>query len=171
MPDRWYVVQSIPRMEGWAVENLLAAGFQSYWPRHVVEQKKVVAGERYRSMYPSYLFVNFDVKNDPWRAVCSTRGVKRVLGATEETVVPLPVGFVESMKMAAPDGVIDLPKVNPIVFSPGDALKVIDGPLAGHTGTMQFSEKGRVALLLSLLGRENVVYLPADRVAYAEAPL
>jgi hypothetical protein len=37
----------------------------------------------------------------------------------------------------------------------------------GYKGIMQYSEKGRVSVLLSLLGRKINVLLPIDKVIYA----
>lgn len=171
MADRWYVVQTIPRMEPWAIENLLKCGFNSYWPRYPAAGRRSVAGEKFRSVFPSYLFSQFDKDIDPWRNICSTRGVRKILGASEDGVQPLPRGFVEMMMTDAPTGVIAAPNDNVVVFKCGESLRITDGPLAGHVGVMQKSEKGRIALLLSLLGRENTVILPVDRVTYAGAAL
>lgn len=171
MAERWYVVQTIPRMEKWAVDNLIENGFQTYWPRYMVKIKNRPKAEKYRSVFSSYVFAKFDSILDPWRSICSTRGVRRILGASEEDAVPLPCGFVEMMLTDNPSGVIEAPENNAIVFKTGDQIKIVDGPLAGHVGVMKYSERGRIALLLSLLGRENIVYLAADRVTYAGAPL
>ena len=171
MAERWYVVQTLPRMESWAIENVIKSGFNAYWPRYKVDVHGRPNAEKYRSVFPSYVFVNFDILTDPWRAICSARGVRKILGATEDNAVALPRGFVEMMMTDAPTGVIPVATEAGVVFRAGDPIKITDGPLAGHVGVMKFHEKGRVALLLSLLGRENVVYLPVDRVAYAGAPL
>lgn len=171
MADRWYVVQTLPRMEGWAVENLLKAGFDSYWPRYTVKVRGRPMAEKYRSVFPGYMFAQFDCDIDPWRAICSTRGIRRVLGAKEDGVIALPAGFVETMMADAPSGIIEASEKETVMYKPGDQIKITDGPLAGHVGIMKYSEKGRVALLLSLLGRQNTVILPVDRVCYAGAPL
>lgn len=171
MPDRWYVAQSIPRMENWAVDNLLRQGFNAYWPRYEVKVKGRPAVDKFRSVFPGYLFVNFDVLADPWRDICSTRGIRRVLGARDDGAVALPKGFVETMLTDSPSGVIEAPENDGVIFKQGDELKILDGPFAGRTGVMKFKEKGRVALLLTLLGRENTVILPVDRLIYAGAPL
>lgn len=171
MGERWYVVQSIPRMEGWALENIIADGFNAYWPRYKVSVKGRPAAEKYRSVFPGYMFVAFDTALDPWRNICSVRGVRKILGASDDGASALPRGFVEMMMTDVPSGILEQPTDEQVLFKAGDSLRIDDGALKGHVGIMKFHEKGRVALLLTLLGRENVVYLPADRVSYAGAAL
>jgi transcription antitermination factor NusG len=171
MAERWYVVQSIPRMEGWALENIVLGGFQAYWPRYKVNVKGRPNAEKFRSLFPSYVFAAFDAKQDPWRSICTTRGVRRILGANEENATALPRGFVEMMMTDSATGVLEQPTDDRVLYQAGEQLRIVDGPLKGHVGTMKFHEKGRIALLLSLLGRENIVYVPTNRLSYAGAPL
>lgn len=174
MALRWYVAQCMPRYEGWAVKNVLqqsSEGFGVYWPRYETTKKNVIGRAYNRGVFPGYIFVQFDCYQPRWRQICHTFGIRKVLGATDNGASPLPFGFVESMIEAAPSGLIDLPKETGPVFNVGDQLKINEGPLAGKVGIFQYSEKGRVALLLSLLGAERSVILPVDKVSYAGASL
>lgn len=168
MVARWYVAQVVPRCEAWAIKNARAQAFEVFWPRYEL-QRKVGSAKYYKGVFPGYIFVNFDVFDDSWRGICHTFGIKRVLGATDYGASSIPYGFVENMIEAAPDGLIDIPKQECLKFNYGDKLKVIDGPFAGRVGIFQQSEKDRVALLLSLLGRETRVYFAIDKVTYAGA--
>lgn len=171
MVARWFVAQCQPRMELWAIKNAAAQEFDVYWPRYEVKQKRGIGRSYQKGVFPGYIFVSFDVADGYWRSIFSTFGIRRVLGATDFGASALPSGFVETMMEAAPTGIIELPKEDTVQYSIGDQLKITEGPMAGKVGIFKYSEKGRVALLLSLLGRENIVYLPADRVTYAGAPL
>jgi transcription antitermination factor NusG len=71
----------------------------------------------------------------------------------------------------SPTGVVEMQRPVEAVFKYGDTVKIIEGPLAGRCGIFQHSEKGRVALLLSLLSRETSVIMSANQVSYAGATL
>lgn len=171
MVARWYVAQCLPRCEGWAIKNAAACDFETFWPRYETSVKRGALRQYYRGVFPGYIFVNFDTDDYSWRRICSTFGVRRILGATERGAPALPYGWVETMMTAAPTGVIELPKAAVAQFKPGDPLKITEGPLAGRVGVFQYSEKGRVSLLLSLLSRETSVIIPLDKVSYAGATL
>ena len=171
MADRWYVAQVMPRCEGWAIKNALRQEFGAYWPRYELKRKSGIGRSYFKGVFPGYMFVQFDTEAPGWKAICHTYGIRRVLGANEFGATPLPVGFVEGIMSGAPDGLIEEPKIEGIKFNVGDELKIIEGALEGHKGIMQYSEKGRVALLLTLLGRKISVYLPCDKVQYAGAEI
>lgn len=171
MVARWYVAQCLPRCEGWATESLQRLDFDSFWPRYETTVKKSSLRNYYRGVFPGYMFVNFDTAYSDWRRICSVFGVRRVLGASENGATPLPQGWVEGMMAAAPTGVIELPQADAVMFKAGDPLRITEGPLAGKVGIMQYSEKGRVMMLLSLLSRETSVIIPSHQVTYAGAAL
>jgi transcriptional antiterminator RfaH len=171
MVARWYVAQCLPRCEGWAIKNASAQEFPTFWPRYETPNKHGALRQYYRGVFPGYIFVNFDTDDYSWRRICSTFGVRRILGATDAGAPPLPHGWVETMIESAPTGVIELPKETAAQFKAGDPLKITEGPLAGRIGVFQYSEKGRVSLLLSLLSRQTSVIIPLDKVSYAGAVL
>ena len=171
MVARWYVAQVKPRCEGWVVKNAVGAGFACFWPRYELKRKVGSGSCYFKGVFPGYMFVRFDNHDGHWRKVCHLYGIKRILGATDDGATPLPHGFVESMMTVAADGIIEMPKENVAVFNAGDELRITEGPLAGHVGVLKYSEKGRVALLLTLLGGQNQVILPSDKVVYAGASL
>jgi transcriptional antiterminator RfaH len=171
MTARWYVAQCHPKCEPWALKNSLKQQFRSYWPRYELRRKIGAGSVYYKGVFPGYIFVEFDTQEPGWKSICSTYGIRKILGANEYGAQPLPYGFIEGMMAGAQDGLIEAPKTDGVKFNVGDELQILDGPLTGHKGIMQYSEKGRISLLLTLLNRKISVILPSDKVQYAGASL
>lgn len=163
MAQRWYVVKTVPKQEHWAVNNLKVLGFGAFWPRFAKVRlrgnKKVLSC---RSVFPGYLFVEFDMEFDDWRRINGVYGVRRLM-MLGDYVPAVPCGFVENIIRAAANGLIhEEEKI--MGFRQGEVLKIVSGPLEGRIGICQMSETGRVSLLLSLLGRETKVIIRCDQV-------
>ena len=160
----WHVAQCIPHRERLALRNVAAQGFQAYWP-HYMCKSRVGIGKTYeRSLFPGYLFVQFDTALDQWKRICSSYGIRKILGATDYGVPSLPTSFVESMIATAEDGLLPNPADAGVDYKKGDELTILDGPLAGYSGIMQYAEGGRIMLLLSLLNRKISVVCPIDKL-------
>lgn len=168
MSDRWYVVQTKNRCEQFAVDNLVAQGYRVFYPAY---RKTVLKGkkrfENTLPLYPSYLFVCFDIEKDHWRSIFGTRGVVTILSSAEDSASPLPVGFVEAMIDALDkNGFVDLStSVEALVqYAPGTKLRVKDSAFNGLVGVCLESTANRISLFLSLLSSRIKVNLPLSAV-------
>jgi transcriptional antiterminator RfaH len=85
----WYAVYTHPREEHVAEENLLRQGFATYWPRY---RKRARHARKVQdvpsSLFPRYLFTQFDAGQSGWRAIQSTRGI---VGLVRQGLEPIPV--------------------------------------------------------------------------------
>lgn len=144
---RWYVVQTQFKKEDMAQWNLRAQGFTVYCP--MINDTTYVFG--------GYVFVQMDIDTCRWRSINGTRGCKRVMCMDPEMPSPIPNGMIEEMMRQDANGgfVKNIEKA----FAIGDRLKILDGPLTGHVGECIATTKGRIQLLLHILGGENKVYL------------
>jgi transcriptional antiterminator RfaH len=80
--------------------------------------------------------------------------------------LPSPTEVIADLKGRETGGLIDLPK--PPKFRPGDRLRVIHGPFAGHVGLYAgMKPRERVEVLLAILGGSQRVTLAADAVEQA----
>src|SRR5262245_58816875 len=86
---RWYLVHCKPREDQRAVENLERQHFECYRPLRAFERlrdgRKYLAAE---ALFPGYLFIRLDHRNDNWHVIRSTRGVHQIVRFNE---YPLPV--------------------------------------------------------------------------------
>ena len=163
---RWYVVQTRPHAELEAQEHLRRQGFTTYLrkltkPRRHARRVEMVS----RPLFPRYLFVLIDTINQRWRAVRSTVGVIALVGS-EDGPTPLRPGIMEALREQ--EGADGFFHARGDSFSPGAAIRVMDGLFASCLGFFEaMSEGQRVSVLLNLLGRRVSVVLDAQSVAAA----
>lgn len=155
----WYVVQTKPKQEDRAVLNLKRWGVETLAPRLRELRSSRAAGASYRiaPLFPGYVFARFDAAA-LLAKVRLTRGVSRVVGFGE-SATPLSDAAVELIRVRMrEDG-----SVRPDPLQPGDAVRIVDGPLRSLLGVFERSLRGedRVLILLSLMGSQARVQLPA----------
>ena len=165
--ERWYAVCCKPRQEAVAEENLLRQGFQVYLPRIRMRQRRRGAWiDAVEVLFPRYIFIRIDPKLRSTAAVRSTRGaVGMVRFGGQPAVVPDAVMDALRQREDAASGMHEDKRP---LFNAGDAVKLVDGPLAGMEAvfTEQDGDK-RVIVLLELLGKANKVTVSRDWIARA----
>lgn len=148
----WCVAIVKSREIGLATENLYKQGFEAYNPLIKKFSKKF--GSVLVPLFPGYLFVK--IRDDgQWRAICSTVGVYKLILASPEAPAVLPKNWVETL-MSHGDYVSSVEEV--FGFKVGDKVKFSKGIMEGKDGVCTFIAQDRIAILLSLLNREVVVY-------------
>lgn len=165
---RWYVAQVLSQKESYAAEHLARQGFKTFCPRfhrtrsHARKRETVLA-----PLFPGYIFVKFDIKEDRWLAVNSTRGVLRLVGPGPSAPSSVGAELIDLLMSRCTAGV--LTKL-PQYIQPGYRVRINAGPLAGQIAAIEtLDDRGRVSVLLSLLGTEHSVRLSADQLAPLEA--
>ena len=113
-------------------------------------------------LFPRYIFTVVDRSRDRWRSINGTFGVDRLLMSGGEPQ-PVPHGLVESLIRATDaEGNVHFG----FALREGQNVKVIAGPFANLIGSLEkLDERGRVRVLLELLGATIPVALPAHLVA------
>ena len=156
----WTAAQLQPQRDGLALHCLRQAGFQTYAPR--LREPRTVHGRavvRTPLLFPGYLFVLIELQ---WSRARWSPGVVRIVlnGGTPAVV---PDGVIAALKARETGGLIELPR--PPKFRPGDRVRLLHGPLAGHVGLYAgMKPRERIEVLLSLLGGRQRVTLPRDDV-------
>jgi len=167
MGVRWYVVHTQAQGEGRADLNLRRQGFVTYLPRYLRSRRHARRTETVaRPLFPRYLFVALDIARDRWRAVQSTFGVSDLV-IVGNYPVPLPDGVVDEIR--AREGEQGYVKLGlPSGVKPGSPIRLVDGIFADHRGVLErLADDHRVAVLLSLLGREVRVFVRAASIGAA----
>jgi transcriptional antiterminator RfaH len=113
-------------------------------------------------LFPRYIFTVVDRSRDRWRSINGTFGVDRLLMSGGEPQ-PVPHGLVEGLIRATDaEGNVHFD----FALREGQNVKVIAGPFANLIGSLEkLDEKGRVRVLLELLGATIPVALPAHLIA------
>lgn len=160
--ERWFAVCCKPRQETVAEENLLRQGFHVYLPRIRLRQRRRGRWvDAIEVLFPRYIFIRVDPERRSTATVRSTRGVTGLVRfGGQPAVVPDAVMDTLKRREDADSGMH--PDSRP-AFSAGEAVKLVDGPLAGMEGvfTEQDGDK-RVIVLLELLGKANKVSVSRD---------
>jgi transcriptional antiterminator RfaH len=159
----WCAAQLQPQRDGLAQICLRQAGFEIYAPRlrehRAAHGRKVV---RTPLLFPGYLFVLIELQ---WHTARWSPGVVRIVlnGGTPAAV---PDGVIAQLREREVKGLIELPR--PPKFHPGDRVRVLHGPFAGHIGLYAgMKPRERVEVLLAILGGAQRVTLAADAVEQA----
>jgi len=164
---QWFVVHTQPSKESVAQKHLSEQGFEAYMPkfkktrRHARKVEEILA-----PLFPRYLFVGIDLEVDQWRSVQGTRGVSYLLVQDNQPAI-VPSEIIQGLKnQENADGLVSIDDLR--FFTKGDKVRVLDGAFKDYVAVFEkMDDKQRVQLLLSCLGREVNVYLPAHAVEAA----
>lgn len=160
----WYAVNTHPHQEERARFNLRRQGYEVCLPRLRKTRRHARRTDTVLTpLFSGYLFLHLAPELQAWRAINATFGVRRLL-CEGERPCPLPAGFVEALEQRMDlNGAVAQPEGE---FTVGEPLRLLSGPFADHIGTMlHVADKDRIALLLSLLGREVKVVVSRRQVA------
>ena len=165
--ERWYAVCCKPRQEAVAEENLLRQGFHVYLPRIRMRQRRRGHWlDTVEVLFPRYIFIRIDPLRRSTATIRSTRGAVGLVRFGGQPAV-VPDAVMDALKQRE-DAASGLHEDKRPLFSAGEAIKLVDGPLAGMEGifTQKDGDK-RVIVLLELLGKANKVAVSRDWIARA----
>lgn len=165
--NQWCVAYTQPGKEIMARQNLEAQGFEVYLPRFRKVRRHARRVDHVLSpLFPRYLFVAIDTDTQRWRSVNGTRGISYLLSA-DDMPLAVPGRVVENLQSQEEDGEI-VPVNSLSLLAPGAELQVIDGAFSGQSATFESMDGNqRVQLLLSFMGRQTRISLPAHAVEAA----
>jgi transcription antitermination factor NusG len=151
----WACAQTEPRREAAAKHFLELARYQVYLPRlRLVRPSRGRRVETRPVLFPSYLFVLITVG---WWTARWCPHVIRLLTAGDGPL-HVPDAIVNGIKEREVGGLVELPGRD--AFKPGDQVRILQGPLAGHLGLYAgMRPHERVLVLLALLGGQQRVEL------------
>lgn len=155
----WFVAETLPRSEARAELQLRRQDFTCFLPRfrktrsHARRVEHVLA-----PVFPGYIFVSFDPDRDPWRSVNGTLGVRRLVGPDNGRPLAMPAAAMAAL-LARCEGNLMVSQFDSLAA--GRKVKVLSGPLADRIATIEeCDDKGRVHILLNLLGGPSMVQVP-----------
>ena len=160
--ERWYVVRTLAQRERHAVQQLTNQGYRAFLPLHLKNRRHARRVETVSApLFPRYLFTILDRTWDRWRSINGTLGVEHLLMCAGEPQ-PVPHGLVENLILAADqDGTVHFD----YALHQGQIIKVTAGPFVDLVGRLErLADKGRVSVLLELMGGSVRVALPQDLV-------
>jgi transcriptional antiterminator RfaH len=148
----WYLIHSKPRQEKCALENLERQGYPCYLP--TLPAEKLRRGQLRVSdepLFPRYLFIRLGQGDTAksWAPIRSTKGVSQLVRFGSE---PAKVDDALVEQLRAHEAALQAEPER--LFSPGERVRVADGPFAGIEGVYQMAEgERRVMVLIELLNK------------------
>jgi transcriptional antiterminator RfaH len=132
MQAQWFVIQSKPRQEMKACQELQKQGYEVFLP--TIEVEKILGGKRIQKeepLFSRYLFIQLNQTNSDWGPLRSTRGVSGGLVRFGSTIPSLSDKQLSAIK----NWVAQLPKKD--CFLPGQFVQMIAGPFSGMQGVFE----------------------------------
>jgi len=171
---QWFVIHTYSGYENKVKKNLdhriATMGMEDRIFEVVVpveEEVEMRSGKRVtlqRKIFPGYVLVNMTMNDESWYMVRNTPGVTGFVGSGTKPI-PLEPREVQSILRRMED---DTPRIK-VSFTPGQTVKIVEGPFADFTGTVDdiYPEKGKVKVLVSFFGRETPIeldFLQVERI-------
>ena len=151
MARAWYLVQSKPRNEARALENLVRQGYETYLP--LMEVERLQRGKLLKKMeplFPRYLFLHLEEGNDNWGPIRSTLGVAGMVRFGQAYAV-----VSDEVMAAVRERTQDIKKS---LFESGDNVRVVSGPLLGLEGVFEIADgEQRSFVLLEFMQKQQRV--------------
>ena len=111
-----------------------------------------------RKVYPGYVLVKMVYSDDTWHVIRNIRGVTGFVGTSSNDPTPLSDDDVYAMGVEKKEIIVN--------YAVGDTVRILDGPLASFTVTVESIEidKNAVSVVVSMFGRETPVEFELDQV-------
>jgi transcription termination/antitermination protein NusG len=173
---KWYIVHTYSGHENKAkltlLERVRNANLTEYFGDVLVPTESVVEnvkGQRRtttRKFFPGYMFVQMVLDDRTFHLVKNTPKITGFLGGTKPT--PVPEREITGVQTNAAEGKTGKPKTR-VVFEPGDSVRVVDGPFANFSATVEEvkADKQKLKVSLSMFGRATSVELDFAQVEKA----
>ncbi len=173
MAKHWYVIHAYSGFEKQAArslkEHIANAGMQDQFGDIMVPTEEVVemkGGQKRtseRKFFPGYILINMELTDDTWHLV---KGVPKITGFIGGGNRPAPISDkeAESILQRVKEGV-EKPRPK-FSFTPGEQVRVIDGPFQDFNGTVEDvnSDKNKLRVSVSIFGRMTPVELDFSQV-------
>jgi transcription termination/antitermination protein NusG len=173
MAKQWYIIHTYSGFEKKVKESLegrvAAFGLTDRIGRVMIPTEDVVevrGGKKIvsaRMFYPGYVLVEMEMDDDTWHVVRSTPRVTGFVGSGQ-TPSPLSEQEVENILHRVTTSA-DKPKPK-LVFERNEQVRIVDGPFANFTGTVEEVNADRSTLKISvtIFGRSTPVELDFAQV-------
>lgn len=166
MSHSWYLVYTKPKQENVALLNLQQQGFHAYLPLYKNFKNTLGSGYLgFEAMFPRYVFFQPANAAQSIASARSTRGVVSLVrfgfepAVVKDHTVQAIRQFEESRNNAG------LAEISPL--QPGTSVRFKHAALKGLQGLVKSVSSKRVAVLLELLGQDQLVHVGHNQLELA----
>jgi transcriptional antiterminator RfaH len=162
--DAWYVLYTKPHKETLVNQQLEERELATFFP-YVQYDRGYGRGVRLEPLFPSYLFVRVDLTSSAASGLTWLVGVRHLV-SFEDRPARVPDAVVEALEARLAPFTKKVLAETEVLFSPGETVRILSGPLAGLEGIFQRGVSGsqRVQILLNMLGQWSRVDLDARQL-------
>ena len=175
MSKKWYAIQSFAGSElavKRAIENTLTElGWKEKLGEVIVPTEEVIDiknGKKRiteRCIYPGYVFVeleDLDKNTQLWQKIQSLPKVGGFIGESNKPT-PLSKSDIDLIIQKAQQKSAPKPKIS---FAHGETVRIVEGPFANFTGTVEEYDlsQGKLKLDVTIFGRSTPVEIPHTQV-------
>jgi transcriptional antiterminator NusG len=172
---KWYAIQSFAGSElavKRAIENMLTElGWRDKLGEIIVPTEEVIDiknGKKRiteRCIYPGYVFVeleDLDKNTQLWQKIQSLPKVGGFIGESNKPT-PLSKSDIDLIIQKAQQKSAPKPKIS---FAHGETVRIVEGPFANFTGTVEEYDlsQGKLKLNVTIFGRSTPVEIPHTQV-------
>jgi transcriptional antiterminator RfaH len=151
----WYLVQSKPKAETLAQNNLLAQNYTVYCP-------KITLNQKIQSLFPRYLFVYLDSEKDNFSPIHSTKGVANFVrfGVEFARISGKIIKNIQSKEVLMRDKISHFSQ-----FKKGEKLHIKNGAFSDCEAIFsEYNADKRVIVLLKIMGQEQKIELQPNQI-------
>lgn len=168
MAKEWYVVHTYSGFENKVRQSIeeraRSLGLQESISQILVPTEDVVElrnGKKRtstRKFFPGYILVEMDMDDATWHLVKDTPKVTGFLGDKQK---PSPISDEEVNLIRTQMDEGTTPMKREAAFNKGDSVRIVDGPFASFTGSVEDVnlEQGKLRVMVSIFGRATPVEL------------
>jgi transcriptional antiterminator NusG len=161
-PPAWYVAHTRSRFEQVVFEGLERKSLEAFLPKVTAMSKRRDRKKKIRiPLFPGYVFLKSDLSPAERLEIVKTVGIVRLIG-NKDGPVSVPEDAIDSLKiMVLGDDTIE----TGTQFRKGDRVMVVEGPLAGVTGTfVRYRGYNRIVVAIEALGQYAAVSVAESQV-------
>jgi len=156
----WYLLNTKPRNEQRAYENIQSQGYEAFYPTY--QNSRLVKGrrtEKIEALFPGYLFVNTDNEHANFNALRSTRGIYdfvrfggKIAEVSKQLIQQLKNNLAQLQHSAAENSSHKLKR--------GDAVMITEGSFKGLQAIFEVEDGlERSVIFISLLAKQTKLTL------------
>lgn len=155
MMNQWYVVKTKPHQEKRASLNLINQNFNVISP---LIKKKINS----EPLFPSYIFVSFDIDKNIWQKINNTYGVSKIL-SSNGMPQNLDNNFVNHLKQIIDEN--GFVKKSLFNFKTNMNVQINDGPFKGFfANVIKKVGNERVKLMIDFFQRKTTIIVNTDNL-------
>lgn len=166
----WYVVQTKPRQEKRAEENLINQGFDVFLPMLTVEKlRNGKISKLIEPLFSRYLFVQLDLTTGHWNRIQHTLGVSKLL-ALGGVPLALPSNLIAVLKTEQNHLINQTGLNTPFerLLVAKDEVLFTQGPLKGFLGVFQEHDgEARALVLVEILSKSHRITVDLSNIVPA----